>query len=236
MPGLTIFLHRLVAAMSLRSLCLGAAALLALPAGAHAAGAVIGDSLGVGVSWASKLPSFAKNSIAIHGGQILEQIRQVPRGATAFMSLGTNDAVGGAVDVAKPVQDILAAAKAQDLRLVWIGPPCVYKPWDVSARKLDANLRAELAGTGVLYVGMRDADLCDDHSLRGAEGVHFNMAGYSLMWHKAAAAAGFPIVAAAADQTPPKAGAHAATARKKHRKKILPRASDAAPEVARGAG
>jgi len=199
---------------------------------------IIGDSLGVGVSWAAKFPSLAKNSVEIHGGQILDQIRQLPRGTTAFMSLGTNDAVGGAIDVKKPVQDILAAAKAQDVKLVWLGPPCVFKPWDASAIKLDAILRQELDGTGVIYVPMRGSDICD-RSLRGAEGVHFNMAGYTMMWQKAAAAAGFPVVTAAADQTQSVIGdgKKKKSTRHKRRKKKLsaPTAPAPAPEVAPGA-
>lgn len=181
--------------MSLRTFALGAALVCAFPAAAATEFAVIGDSLGVGVSWAAKPPlTLAKNSVAIHGGAILEQIRRLPRGVTAFMSLGTNDAVGGAVDVRKPVQDILAAAAARDVKLVWLGPPCVFKSWDKYARELDANLREQLKGTSVRYVGMQDADICN-RSLRGREGVHFNMAGYTLMWRKAAEAAGFPVVA-----------------------------------------
>jgi hypothetical protein len=223
----------LVVSMSLRSLAIGVAVLVALPSAAMADKAeIIGDSLGVGVSWAAKFPSWAKNSVAIHGGQILEQIRQLPRGTTAFMSLGTNDAVGGALDVKKPVQDILAAAAAQDVKLVWLGPPCVFKPWDAYAIKLDGILRQELDGTGVVYVSMRGPDICD-RSLRGAEGVHFNMAGYTVMWQKAAAAAGFPVVTVAANQSQP-----VINKKKKKRKSKshhhAPKAPSPAPEVAPG--
>jgi hypothetical protein len=224
--------------MSVRSLALGAALLAAVPSAAMAtAGAeIIGDSLGVGVSWAAKFPSLAKNSVTIHSPQILEQIRQLPRGTTAFMSLGTNDAVGGAIDVKKPVEDIIATAKAQGVKLVWLGPPCVFKPWDASASKLDAILHDQLEGTGVIYVSMRGADICA-RSLRGAEGVHFNMAGYTLMWQKAAAAAGFPVATMAANQSPP-LPKDARKKKKRHRKKSRP-APDAhaapATEVAPGA-
>jgi hypothetical protein len=202
---------------------------------AGAGAAIIGDSLGVGVSWAAKFPSLAKNSIAIHGPQILEQIRQLPLGTTAFMSLGTNDAVGGAVDVRRPVEDILATAKAQDVKLVWLGPPCVFKPWDASAIKLDAILHDQLDGTGVIYVSMRGPDICD-RSLRGAEGVHFNMAGYTLMWQKAAVAAGFPVATVAANQAPPPVKDFKKR-KKRHRKKnpSVPTAPAAAPEAAPGA-
>jgi hypothetical protein len=187
--------------MLLRSFAFGAAFACALPAAALATEyAVIGDSLGVGVSWAAKPPvMFAKNSIAIHGGAILAQINSLPRGVTAFMSLGTNDAVGGAVDVKKPVQDILAAAAARNVKLVWLGPPCVFKPWNKYALQLDANLRSLLKDTSVIYVGMHDADVCNP-SLRGREGVHFTMAGYTVMWRKAAEAAGFPVVVAGAEK------------------------------------
>jgi hypothetical protein len=226
--------------MSFRNLAFGVAALVALPSAAMAEKAeIIGDSLGVGVSWAAKFPSLAKNSIAIHGGQILEQIRRLPRGTTAFMSLGTNDAVGGATDVKKPVQDILAATRAQDVRLVWLGPPCVFKPWDASASKLDGILRQELEGTGVTYVSMRGADICD-RSLRGAEGVHFNMAGYTLMWQKAAVAAGFPVVTAVAKQVQPVIrdnNKKKKPVRHRHRKKnaSAPIAPAPTPEAAPGA-
>jgi hypothetical protein len=226
--------------MSLRNLAVGAALLTALPSVAMAQKAeIIGDSLGVGVSWAAKFPSLAKNSIAIHGPLILEQIHQLPHGTTAFMSLGTNDAVGGAVDIKKPVQDILAAVKAQDVKLVWLGPPCVFKPWDASAIKLDANLRQELEGTGVVYVSMRGADICA-RSLRGAEGVHFNMAGYTVMWQKAAAAAGFPVVTAvAANQGQPviRESKKKRPVRHRHRKNnpSAPTAPAPAPEVVPGA-
>jgi len=189
--------------MSFRSLAVAAALVLAPPTAAMADYAVIGDSLGVGVNWAAKARvALARNSIAIHGGAILEQIRQLPRGTIAFMSLGTNDAVGGAVDVRKPVQDILAAAAARDVKLVWLGPPCVFKPWNTYAKQLDTKLRDQLKGTSVIYVGMQDADVCSP-SLRGREGVHFTVAGYTLMWQKAARAAeqaGLPVVAVAANE------------------------------------
>lgn len=222
--------------MSFRSLALGAALLAVAPCAALAAEAeIIGDSLGVGVSWAAKFPSLAKNSVSIYSGQILEQIRQLPRGATAFLSLGTNDAVGGALDVKSKVEEIVATAKAQDVKLVWMGPPCVFKPWDVSASKLDAILHDQLAGTGVIYVSMRGADICD-RSLRGAEGVHFNMAGYTLMWQKAAAAAGFPVVTVAANVSAPPVK-EVKKRRKRHHRKNPPALNAPAPatEVAPGA-
>jgi hypothetical protein len=119
---------------------------------ARAGGEVIGDSLGVGVGWASKLPSHAKISVSIQSGAILEQLRQAHRGDTVFMSLGTNDAVGGALNVKSKVDAIVKTADELGVKLVWMGPPCVYKPWESQSQKLDAILREELAGTSVTYV------------------------------------------------------------------------------------
>ena len=224
--------------MAFRTLALGAALACALPAAALAEYAVIGDSLGVGVSWAAKPQvTFAKNSVAIHGGAILEQINRLPRGVTAFMSLGTNDAVGGAVDVKKPVQAILAAAAARDVKLVWLGPPCVFKSWDKYAKELDANLRALLKGTSVIYVGMQDAEVCNP-SLRGREGVHFTMAGYTVMWRKAAEAAGFPIVVASNEKLASlRDGQKKRSSPRRHRKRKPPSliAPARKPEAAPGA-
>ena len=201
--------------MSIRILGL-AAILLLLPAAAEAeSGRVIGDSIGVGVSWAAKssgVVSTAKNSVAIYSGQIMEQLRQAKRGETAFLSLGTNDAVGGALDVKTKVAQILAEADRLGVKLVWIGPPCVRKPWEQYSRKLDAILAAQLAGTSAKYVSTQDAEFCSTR-LHAAEGVHFTMAGYTRMWQKAAAAAGFSTVVASAEP------ARAETSKPRHRYK-----------------
>jgi len=190
-------------------------------------GRVIGDSLGVGVDWAAKLPSTAKNSVAIYSGAILEQLRQAHKGETVFMSLGTNDAVGGALDVGKHVQEIVATADQIGVKLVWMGPPCVLKPWEVYSKKLDGILKAQLAGTSVVYVSMQDAAFCDP-SIHAGEGVHFGMAGYTLMWQKAAKEAGFPIVVASAGApkmaTP---GIHKRHGKKRHKRKSA--AAETAP-------
>lgn len=176
--------------MTIRKLALGAI-LLFLPVSAHAeAGRVIGDSIGVGVSWAAKIPSTAKNSVAIYSGAIMEQLSQAQKGETVFMSLGTNDAVGGALDVKARVAAIVAQADKLGVKLVWIGPPCVLKPWEEYAKKLDGALAATLSGTSVTYVSTQGAEFCDV-SVHAAEGVHFTMTGYTRIWRKASAAVGF---------------------------------------------
>ena len=170
----------------------------ALPASANAEdGRVIGDSIGVGVSWAAKIPSTAKNSVSIYSGAIMEQLHQAQKGETVFMSLGTNDAVGGALDVKAHVAAIVAEADKLGVKLVWIGPPCVLKPWEEYAKKLDGILASELSGTSATYVSTQGEEFCDA-KVHAPEGVHFSMAGYTRMWQKAAAAAGFSTVVASA--------------------------------------
>ncbi|MGD0564384.1 MAG: GDSL-type esterase/lipase family protein [Roseiarcus sp.] len=214
-------------AMSLRRFVVCFLLVLAAPSAALAEdGVMIGDSLGVGVNWAAKLPSQAKNSVAIYNGWVLEQLRQAPRGATVFMSLGTNDAIGNALNVKKPVETIVATAESQGLKLVWMGPPCVLPAWEAHAKQLDEILAAQLAGTPVQYVSMQDPGLCD-RSLRAPDGVHFNMAGYTRMWQKAASAAGFPVVVAAASEHKPVAPASKKTPGKKRHKKKKPVAQPA---------
>ena len=169
-----------------------------LPASAYAEdGRVIGDSIGVGVSWAAKIPSTAKNSVSIYSGAIMEQLNQAKKGETVFMSLGTNDAVGGALDVKAHVAAIVAEADKLGVKLVWIGPPCVLKPWEEYAKKLDGILASELSGTSATYVSTQGEEFCDA-KVHAPEGVHFSMAGYTRMWQKAAAAAGFSTVVASA--------------------------------------
>ena len=164
------------------------ALLLALqPAGATIY--VGGDSLGVGVHLASKAPSVAKESVRITSNVPVNQIYSVPKGSTLFLSLGTNDAVGGVTKVQKNVDAILSAAADRNIRVVWLGPPCVFKTWDDSAKALDAVLAGILAQEGVTYVSMRDDALCA-RSLRAGDGVHFTMKGYRMMWDRAIAASG----------------------------------------------
>ncbi len=183
---------------------------------------MIGDSIGVGVSWAAKgsnVVSTAKNSVAIYSGAIMEQLRQAQKGETVFVSLGTNDAVGGALDVKAKVAQIVAEADKLGVKLVWIGPPCVLKPWEEYSRKLDGILASELEGKAV-YVSTQTPEFCSA-KLHAGEGVHFTMAGYTRMWQKAAAAAGFSTVVASADAAPAGAAepSHGSKRHERHRRK-----------------
>jgi hypothetical protein len=189
--------------MSLRRFLVGLLLVCAAPGAALADDVrIIGDSIGEGVHLATNLPSPANRfNVAIYTPFIFKQLSEMPRGATVFMSLGTNDAVGGAaaLDVQKRVGQIVAAAEAQGVKLYWLGPPCVLKPWETYSKKLDEILAAQLAGGSVTYVSLQDASFCE-RSLHAPDGVHFTMAGYARMWQKAASAAGIPVVVAAASE------------------------------------
>ena len=190
--------------MSLRRFALCLLLGLAAPAAAYAEDIrIIGDSIGEGVHLATNFPSPANRfNVAIYTPFIFKQLSEMPRGATVLMSLGTNDAVGGALDVHKRVEAIVAAADAQGVKLYWLGPPCVLKPWETYSKKLDEILAAQLAGTSVTYVSLQDPGFCAP-SLHAGDGVHFTMAGYGRMWQKAATVAGIPVVVAAASEHKP---------------------------------
>jgi lysophospholipase L1-like esterase len=162
-------------------------------ASAFAANEVVtGDSLGVGIAMASGFENRAANSVSIRAGSAVDQLRKIRPGSTVFMSLGTNDAVGSIKGLEKGIDRIIDTANASRLKLIWIGPPCVSKPWDTRAVELDGILRARLTGTNITYVSMRDPSLCSP-SVRSSDGVHFNMEGYRGMWAKAAAASGYQV-------------------------------------------
>jgi hypothetical protein len=217
--------------MPIFRLCL-ALLLLAAPSLAFAEDIrIIGDSIGEGLHLATNIPSPANRfNVAIYTPFIFQQIKEMPRGATVFMSLGTNDAVGGALDVEQRVKAIAAAAEAQGIKLYWVGPPCVLKPWQVHSKKLDEILQAELAGTSVTYVSLQDPAFCDP-SIHAGDGVHFSMAGYARLWHKAATVAGIPVEVASANASSvvSHSGGHKATNKNnRHRAKHKKKSSDVA--------
>lgn len=198
-------------------------------------GLITGDSLGVGVSMASHLRSFAKNSVSIRaGGLAIQQIEQAPPGSVVFLSLGTNDAVASIDGLQGGIERIVQAAAKAQVHLVWIGPPCVFKPWDKNAVALDGILQQSLHGTEVTYVSMRSDKLCD-RTVRAPDGVHFNMTGYHYMWDKAREAAGFVAEAgsvAAVEPNHVKATQHKAKKKRRKRKPhrtLSPDVTPAAP-------
>ncbi len=215
-------------AMSLRRFTLCLLLALAAPVAAEADEVrIIGDSIGEGVHLASRLPSPANRfNVAIYTPFIFKQIQEMPHGATVIMSLGTNDAVAGELDVEKRVEAIVQAADAQGIKLYWLGPPCVLKPWETNSKKLDALLQAQLAGGSVTYVSLQEPSFCAA-SLHAGDGVHFTMAGYGLMWQKAATVAGLPVVVASASEN---RSAHSDLRKGAHRKhRRRPRVHHASP-------
>lgn len=153
------------------------------PAAARAQAIVLGDSIGVGVSAAARLPRLARPSVSLRGDAIFEQLQRTPRGATAFLALGTNDTFDSPRMISAQVDRILAAARSADLRLVWIGPPCVRKPWNHRAQALDSLLRTQLSGRAP-FVSAIDPSFCDAR-IKAPDGVHFTMRGYRLLWDRA---------------------------------------------------
>ena len=178
---------------------------LAVPAAATSPpgdGYVLGDSLGEGVAEVSHLKGLAHVSVHIRGPRTLEQFAQTPPNATVFLVLGTNDANGTIARLDKSINDIVQAAEQKNIKLIWLGPPCVRQSWDTRSRDLDLMLQARFAGTAVRYVSMRDPELCSG-SLQEPDGVHLKTKGYVHMWEKAAAAAGASYALAAAPPTAP---------------------------------
>src|SRR5260370_41239472 len=174
------------------------AAQLAVPAAATSPpgdGYVLGDSLGEGVAEVSHLKGLAHVSVHIRGPRTLEQFAQTPPNATVFLVLGTNDANGNIAGFDKSINDIVQAAEQKNIKLIWLGPPCVRQSWETRARDLDLMLQARFAGTAVRYVSMRDPELCSG-SLQEPDGVHLKIKGYVHMWEKAAAVAGYTLAAA----------------------------------------
>lgn len=177
----------------MKHVALSAGLLLACAGSAQAAGElVLGDSLGVGVKMAAGREGPARLSQFIRNDQILSQIATVPSGATAFLVLGTNDSAGSVKGLEKNIDNIVQAADARKIKLIWVGPPCVRKAWDKNSRDLDALLTARLASTSVKYISIRSDEALCSGQYTGGDGVHLNFAGYSLMWNKARAAAGLP--------------------------------------------
>ena len=176
---------------------------------AAAPGIVLGDSIGVGLAAAGGVKALAHNSVTIGSGDIARQIGAVPAGAVAFISLGTNDAVGSIKGIEARIDRTVAAVQAAGIKAVWVGPVCVIKPWNETVTKLDAVLRRKLAGR-IAYVSLAGDTYCDA-GIRGHDGVHFSFAGYRRLWAQARSAAGEEIEGSSAGRMPK-------ATRKKHRK------------------
>jgi lysophospholipase L1-like esterase len=180
-----------------------AAVLACLPCGASARAEayVLGDSIGEGVAIASGLKKLAHISVHIRGSKAIQQIDATPVGAVAFIVLGTNDAEGSLNNIEKSIDDVLRAGKRRNLTMIWLGPPCVRRPFDGKARELDGILNDRLRAASVKYVSMRDEQLCSG-VFHEPDGVHLTMKGYRYMWAKAKQAVSWPYLAESNNSEP----------------------------------
>ena len=166
--------------MSLRRFALCLSLLAAAPAAAVADVRIIGDSIGEGVHMVTNLPSPANRfNVAIYTPLFSTNPAKCRAARTVVMSLGTNDAVGGASTFTSASRRSSRRREAQGVKLVWLGPPCVLKPWETYSKKLDEILAAQLEGGSVTYVSLQGPEFCE-RSLHAGDGVHFTMAGYGL--------------------------------------------------------
>lgn len=176
------------------SACVAAA--LPSAAAASANGYVLGDSIGEGVADASGLKKLAHISVHIRGPKAIAQINATPVGSVAFIVLGTNDADGdGSIKgIEKSIDDVVRAGERRKLKMIWLGPPCVRRSFDVRSRQIDKILSDQLAHTQVKYISMRDERICSG-VFHEPDGVHLTMKGYHYMWEKTERAVSWPQLA-----------------------------------------
>ena len=99
------------------------------------------------------------------------------------MGLGLNDAAIPVKGLRADIEWVIAGALKTGEKIVWIGPPCVLKRWDIRAREMDDYLRQRLASTTIQYVSLRDPQICQ-RAMRTGDGEHFTTAGYRYVWEK----------------------------------------------------
>lgn len=131
---------------------------------------VAGDSIGVGIAQAAHLPSVAKEGAPM--SRAAAQLAGVPMGAIVIVSLGTNDAVAGKTSA--PIAPYEAIAKQRNLRLVWVGPPCMLTTWASTAAKFSAWLDRHVQH----HIALPDCMTAQ----RAGDGIHFTMTGYARLW------------------------------------------------------
>src|SRR5580658_6637576 len=171
---------------------------------------VLGDSIGDGLATTMGFNNLAQIGIHIRGPKALAQIARTPPGSTAYIFLGTNDAEGSLKNIDKSIDDVLAAAAQRQLTVIWVGPHCVRKNWDIQSGMLDEILRNQLAKANVKYIGTRnDAGMCSGKFLE-PDGVHPTAKGYRYIWAMIESAGGAPTAVASAPPPPPQKFADAA--------------------------
>lgn len=140
---------------------------------------VLGDSLGVGMSQAMRLAadrSLAQTGLRITDPKLVDQIGKLPQGATAVVSVGTNDAYAGENGVAETpaaLNNLIRAAKERGVELVVVGPPKLPKN-DEHAAAIDKQFQEIVKNNpGVRYVSSRNQDF-----QRAGDQLHMTPKGY----------------------------------------------------------
>lgn len=134
----------------------------------------------LGDSHAPALAQFAKGkSLGVNGATIAQSIQQLqnaPQGSTAFMSAGTNDAVGQFNEQKIREQVAMAAqiAKQRGINLTWSGPT------GPKGAALDAILADATKQNGINYRSMTGGNFAMQ-----PDGIHaqINPQGYGAMWN-----------------------------------------------------
>jgi len=182
--------------------------MFATPSLAGAGTYVLGDSIGDGLATTMGFNNLAQIGIHIRGPKALAQIARTPTGSTVYIFLGTNDAEGSLKNIDKSIDDVLDAAARQKLSVIWVGPHCVHKDWDIQGSVLDEILRKHLAQANVKYISTRnDAGFCSGKFLE-PDGVHPTAKGYRYLWAMIESTGDAPAtaVAGAPPQQPPGRG------------------------------
>jgi hypothetical protein len=162
------------------------AGLAAAPPARAEEGFVIGDSIAASLAQTVGMKSAAHHSVSLRRNArktIAPQLQRLPKGAVTLMGLGLNDAAIPVKGLAKDIEWVIAGALATGAKIVWIGPPCVLRPWDNRAKEMDDYLRQRLASTAIQYVSLRDPRICQP-ALRTGDGQHFTPAGNRYVWEK----------------------------------------------------
>ena len=146
-------------------------------------GFFIGDSIGEDTAQTIGMQGAAHHSVSLRRNAIAPQFRKIPRGAVALMSLGLNDAAIPVHAMQKDIEQVIEGALKTGEKVVWLGPPCVLKSWDVRAKEMDKYLRERLASTTIEYVSLRDERICHP-AMRTRDGEHFTEIGYRYVWQK----------------------------------------------------
>lgn len=142
---------------------------------------IVGDSIGEGLRWASGELGDTKRGISIAGQCVLGQMRKAPPDSTLVISLGTNDAAAGlphARQVMAFADRVIAEVAGRPL--LWVGPPKPCTSWDLIAQGVDMALEIVVERRGGRYVSAYNLPGLFEHHAK--DGIHFDLAGYRLLW------------------------------------------------------